>query len=54
MVEICNKDCTGCTHQGYLCRQFKYLLDENEQLKNELKNKEKEIAGLKLKLKGGI
>lgn len=50
-IEICDKECTGCTHQGYLCRQFRYLFDENEQLKVDLKNRDKEIENLKSKLK---
>lgn len=30
MIEICKQECVGCTHDGYLCKQFEYLLEAYE------------------------
>lgn len=26
-LEICKSNCVGCTHQGYLCRQYSWLTE---------------------------
>lgn len=37
-IGVCQASCIGCTHQGYLCRQFEYLLEENKKLKESYNN----------------
>ena len=42
-VEICSEKCMGCTHQGYLCRQFEFLVRNQSEILKTCDSIERDI-----------